>query len=296
MALQRTPPNTIISKSTPQLHESSFSDLDTLETNVSIKKRYKRSFEEITDNTNSFTSEIRSMITDFITEQNKKFESITQTNSIKEQNFEIQKSVDFMSEKYDELISQVAILESENKSSKSRIQELEEKLEVQERNSRSTTVEIRNIPKLDKENKDNLIEIINKVSSIVKQPPFQENLEIREIYRPKTKNETVVVDFTTTTRKSMFIKHVIAYNKSQKLLHQPTLNTSNLNIQGPPKTIFISDFLTTKARRLYFLARQQAREQNYYRCWTSFGRVFIQKQEKSPVTRIEEQEDLRKLM
>ena len=130
----------------------------------------------------------------------------------------------------------------------------------------------------------------------MKQPAFHEKLEIRDIYGTKSKNEFIIVDFTTTARKSTFIKHVIAYSKSQKILKIPTLTTSNLNLQGPPKPIFISDYLTSKARRLYFLARQQAREQSYYRCWTSFGRVLLQKLEGSPILRIEEQEDLKKLL
>lgn len=164
MALQRTPPNMSISQSNPQLHESTLNELEDLERNINIKKRYKRSFDDLIDSSASCNSEIKSMIADLITKQDKKLEDITQTlNSIKDQNYEIQKSVDFMSEKYDELITQVALLESENQSSKSRIKELEGKLEAHERISRSTTLEIRNIPKLERENKESLIEIISKV-------------------------------------------------------------------------------------------------------------------------------------
>lgn len=115
------------------------------------------------------------MIADLSSKQDRKLEVINHTlNSIKDQNFEIKKSVDFMSERYDELMNQVAVLESENKSFRFRIKELEDKLENQERNSRSTSVEIRNIPKTEKESKENLIEIISKVGSTVKQPAFSE--------------------------------------------------------------------------------------------------------------------------
>ncbi|KOB51939.1 Uncharacterized protein OBRU01_26845, partial [Operophtera brumata] len=44
------------------------------------------------------------------------------------------------------------------------------------------------------------------------------------------------------------------------------LNTAAIGLQGKKNPIYVSDFLTPKARRLYFLARDVARSNGYRFC------------------------------
>ncbi|CAH2093521.1 unnamed protein product [Euphydryas editha] len=54
--------------------------------------------------------------------------------------------------------------------------------------------------------------------------------------------------------------------------------------------------LTAKGARLYFLARDLAKSQNYKFCWTSYGRIYVRKNENSPVIVIKNENHVNSLM
>lgn len=67
-------------------------------------------------------------------------------SEIKKQNSELQISLQFMSDKYDTILQTLANLEEEKVKDKKMISKLEERIELLERKSRSTVIEIRNVP------------------------------------------------------------------------------------------------------------------------------------------------------
>ncbi|KAL4718354.1 hypothetical protein ACJJTC_002467 [Scirpophaga incertulas] len=73
------------------------------------------------------------------------------------------------------------------------------------------------------------------------------------------------------------------------------LNSKHLMFDGASKPIYITEALTTKAQKLFFLAREFARENEFKYCWTSRGIVFLRKADKQPPIRIESEKDLTKL-
>ncbi|CAG4967422.1 unnamed protein product [Parnassius apollo] len=72
-----------------------------------------------------------------------------------------------MSEKYDTLLSSVQSLQDENKAYRKRIEMLEEKIEGLERSSHSYRIELRNVPKKDRESKEDLLNILVKTAEII---------------------------------------------------------------------------------------------------------------------------------
>lgn len=183
-------------------------------------------------------------------------------------------------------------LQQENKNTKKQVQLLEQKLESHEKSARASTLEIRHIPKHENETKESLVNIIKDLSLAVNLPSKVAEAEIRDIYRTNTKTEAVVVDFTTVARKTSFISAVINFNKIQKEQKQLPLNTNHLKVKGPPRNIYVSDSLTAKARRLFYLARQCAKAHSYDGCWISFGRIFLRKSEGERPIQIKDEVDL----
>ncbi|CAK1593963.1 unnamed protein product [Parnassius mnemosyne] len=105
--------------------------------------------------------------------------------------------------KYDELLQRMTVLEQENLHYKKYVQELENKLDYLEKFSRSTNLEMRNIPKQDNENRRTLLDISKKVGSIVQLEPNLQDAEIRDIYRTKT--QTIVIAYMSTSRQENFL-------------------------------------------------------------------------------------------
>lgn len=249
-----------------------------------ISKRQKRSEPDDPSTSN----------VDIITLFNSKFDEMNTTlTSIQSQNQAIQMSMENMTRIQQQLLSKMDGLERENLEYKTRIIQLERKLDDLEKKSVSTSLEIRNLPKQKDENKISLVSTIKKICLSLAVPEPLADMEIRDIFR--TKPETIVVDFTTTTRKENVIQHYINFNKTKREQKEPLLNSDHLSLPGPTRPIYISDHLTSKARRLFYLARENVKNKKLVAAWTSYGRIYVKKDEGSTPIRITEESVLQQV-
>ncbi|KAJ0181480.1 hypothetical protein K1T71_003565 [Dendrolimus kikuchii] len=212
-------------------------------------------------------------------------------DEIKEQNFKLQESVDFTSKSYDEIMLKLKQMEKEKIDDNKYIRQLEEKIEQLEKKDRSTGIEIRNIPKKNYENKQDLVNIIINIGKTIN-IPIQRS-EIKDVFRTKTKATIapIVAEFTTVILKENMLMSVKKFNKENK---NNKLNTGQINLQGI-SPIFISENLTSKTKRLFFLARGVASQLEFKYCWTSYGKVLLRKDDGSPLLRIETEQELQAL-
>ncbi|KAG7296271.1 hypothetical protein JYU34_021396 [Plutella xylostella] len=115
-----------------------------------------------------------------------------------------------------------------------------------------------------------------------------------DIYRSNVKNDSIgsiIVEISSKLQKDNFIRSVKNFNKGQS----ERLNTSHIKINGPIKQIFVSECLTKKGKRLFYMAREFAKENQYKFCWTLNGRVMLRKNEGAPMIRVDDEKDLTKL-
>ncbi|CAF4882623.1 unnamed protein product [Pieris macdunnoughi] len=209
------------------------------------------------------------------------------------QNQEIQKSVENLTSRHDELLQKISDLEEDKDKLKQRVSSLESKLDLLEKSSCCTKIEMRNLPKQENQTKKILIgSILSLGSTIGLDMPVSES-EIKNIFR--SKNEAIIVDFTTTSRKEDIITKYKNYNRLQRANKQPLLNTDIFNLPGAPKTIYVSELFTSKAKRLSFVAQEYVRGKKLVATWTSYGKVYVKKEEGSAAFRIEEESDLHNL-
>lgn len=246
------------------------------------------------DEPNSLLSHIQDMFISFERKQNVKLEKLIDSmHTIKEQNADIQKSMEFLSTKYDEALVKIQDLEQRGKSYEAKIESLESKIEQLERYSRNSTIEIRNIPRQANENKSELRSIIKKVGETINQPILDS--EIQDILRLKTNKETknhILVNFISTTIKEGFITKCRTFNRENK---ENKLSTHHLQLPGPSKPIYVDESLTKLGRKLFYLARQFVKDNNYYSTWTSYGKIYLREKKDSLAIRIDTEQDLRKL-
>lgn len=256
-----------------------------------ITKRQKRNFDSYSETSPSAMAEVRSMLSELKLQQELKFDCLTGTiNTVIEQNDDIKHSMEFMSKQYDEMLTKMNHLETQNAEYKKQIKSLESKLELMEKNSRLSTIEIRNIQKIKQENKQTLCGIIKGIGSLVSPQNCIQESEIRDIFR--TKSDAIVVDFTTITRKESLLHKIKEHSKSRREQKDLQLNTQQLNLEGPSRTIYVSEYLTHKAKRLHYLAREYVKNKQLFAVWTSYGKVYVKKKEGLPAQRIEEEKDL----
>lgn len=298
MSVQRTPPssstNLVLSEVITDGSDTQLNTLEHQDNLVCVTRRMKKKRDDKREDiTTTLMPEITNLFEQFEKRQSSKLETLF--SNVTEQNSVIQNSIEFLSLKYDDFLQRMEHLEIENSSYKKKIEFLETKLEQMERNTRSSMIEIKNVPKQPSESKEDLRTIISKIGDVIKKPIS--STDVRDVYRLKTKNPSsnhIIVDFTTVTIKAAVIKKCREYNKTNM---NSKLNTSNIGFNNTPQPIYIEESLTKMSRRMYYLAREFVKENKHYTCWTSYGKVFIKEKDKhnALVIRINTEEDIRKI-
>lgn len=300
MPLKRTPPATAASCA----HSAcdSESDLNSAQATVARKnsqtkkstRNTKRKHEQVSGDDGSPTkSEMKLMFNDLKEDQNTKMKQLLDSiQDVKSQNADLQKSMEYMSQKYDDLLKRLDFLEGVRKSDNDYTKVLENKIESLERQLRSTTIEIRNIPMKQPETKQDLLNTVEKVGEVLN--VVLQQSDINNVYRinAKSENKPIIVQLHNTALKEKIINCAKRHNKSQK----DRLTTTLLNIEGPSKQVYISENLTQGAKMLFYKAREFAKVNDYSFCWTAHGRIFLRKREGAPQHRIDKEEDLRQVL
>lgn len=245
------------------------------------------------DSLKDFMSDMKNKFEEFEHRQDQRMMSLE--NIVKDLAVQItglRSTVDFISKQYDGLKIKVETLETERKNNLANIQSLEEKVENMERTQRLTSIEIRNIPVQKNETKTELLMIVANICKVANAPI--QNSDVRDIFRTSANptNKPIIVDFCRVVVKEKFLGCIKTYNKMHS---ENKLNTKSLRIDGPLKPVFVSENLTQKIKRLFYLSRDFSKSNNFRYCWTAHGKVYIRKTDGAPLLRINSEADLNKL-
>lgn len=232
----------------------------------------------------AFRDEMREMFTSLLAAQRQEFNKINPTlKKIQESNAKIECSIEFLSNQNAELQKRIEKLELQKKEDAKYIVTLEDKIENMQKNYRKANFEIKNAPKKEKETKDDLIKMVTCLSTTVGADIAKP--DIKDIYRVRGKrdgasNAPIVVEMTSTLQKTNILQRCKAFNIKNKT----KLRAKHLGFVVHEETsIFVSEQLTPKASRLYFLARDLVKSTSFIYCWTAYGNVYVRRDENSPI-------------
>lgn len=244
------------------------------------------------------TSDIKTFISRLMADQKKEIKNIVQVlTEVKQTNTNIESSIAFLSAQNNELQKKIEQLEGQSKRDREYITVLENKIEDMEMSSRKANFQLKNVPKVTGETKEDLIEMVICLSSNV--DCKIEKKDIKDIYRVNSKklgenNTPIVVETSSTIVKNDFLKmckHFNIRNNNHKLAAKHVGCRTK-----PDMPIFVSEQLTIKGSRLYFLARDLAKTKNYKFCWTAYGKVYVKKDEKASKIAIKSEAQIQQLM
>ncbi|CAG9791466.1 unnamed protein product [Diatraea saccharalis] len=244
----------------------------------------------------SFKEELKIMIEEIISNQHNELKKITPTlMDIQQTNKSIENSISFLSSQNEELKKKLEKFEMQAKKDREQIVLLEDKIEELQRNDRKNNFEIKNVPKAREENRHNLINMVLNLSKTIGCNITEG--DVHDIYRVKSSknviNTPIVVEVSSILLKNNFIKMCKSHNvkRKEKLCGKHLGFTTN---EDTP--IFIGEQLTAKGARLFYLARDLAKSKAYKFCWTSYGKVYIRKQENTPVILIKTEAQVNHLL
>lgn len=211
-------------------------------------------------------------------------------NSIKEKLImfdEIKSSLDFLSVEYDRLNKEAkensATLKKvciDNQRLQTNNDILTKKIECLEQFNRKNNVEIQMVPE---KSNENTVMLFNKLCSTVSFPIRTE--EILACHRVPQSNKSsgrpknIVVELPSTYTRDALLSAVKNFNKKNP---SSKLNSEHLDIPGKTP-IYVSEQLTPNNKELHAAVRHAAKEKNIKFVWIRNGRIFVRKNENSPV-------------
>ncbi|CAG9136994.1 unnamed protein product [Plutella xylostella] len=200
----------------------------------------------------------------------------TQNKEIHSTNQEIEKSINFINKEFEDMKKKVENLEKERSELNQYTKNLETKLKDLQLSSRNSSIEVRNIPIKDKEAHSDLVSVISNIGRTI--GCNIDTSEIRDIRRLPGKPGTtkpIVAEFVHVHTKQSFIAASKVFNK--KLPVPDKLNTETIGLPGNRQPVYVAEYLSASSKRLLYLAREFAKENDYGYCWSSSGNIFLRK-------------------
>ena len=224
-----------------------------------------------------FSSDQKSTLSTLVTEL---AEVKRQNIDIQKSNNEIEKTMTFISKQYDDMVMDLQSLKKENQAQNDYIQSLELKIQDFKQLSRTSSIEIRNVPPKDNETVLDLSTIIGKVGAVVNLPLI--DTQLRDTYRLPGKAGTIrpiIAEFANVQIKNQLLSCLRNYNKNSP--NDSRLNTTTIGLPGDRRPVYVAEYLPASSRKLFYQAREFAKQMEYKFCWTSNGSIFIRKEQGS---------------
>lgn len=262
-------------------------DIDTTPPNY-ITTRFKRKHNEgFTTEFEQFKKDMMAVMTSLMETQLNEIRKNTQTLSeIKESNRNIESSIEFLTAENEATNKKIQRLEKQTTEDKKQIYILEGKVEEVLKHSRRTNFEIKNVPKLGNETKVELLDIVMNLSKTIDCPLTK--TDIKDVYRTRGKPggpqaTPIIVETSSVILKNDVLKLCKLFNAK----HNEKLRAKHLGLRSLEDTpVFVSEQLTPKAARLYYLAREFKRQHEYKYCWTAYGNIYLKKDDNAKVIQL----------
>lgn len=282
--VQRSPPTTPVPDTEMPIQFSTPSEFEP----TKVTSRAKRIRPEYSPECEwkSFEDKIMKLLNKWKSEQDEILTKLTsEIKDIKVQNIEIQKTnaetlktVEFLNSDYECIKKSLQKIEKENSDQRNYIAELEKRVADLQRSSRSSCIEIRNVPANEKETVSHLTSIVLKTCNTIQ--PSANPPELRDVYRLPGKrgsNRPIVAEFLTVTARNEFLNASRAFNKG--LPPSEKLNTGHIGVPGESKPVYVAEHLPATQRQLFYEARMFAKNNKYSFCWYQNGRIFLRERE-----------------
>lgn len=280
--------------SSPTEKSQSESDLTTPTNYITtrIKRKREDDFGQFKVDFTHTISKLSAMIASQTTEIKNNSEVLKE---IKQTNRNIEEAVSFLSAQHDEFKNKIETLEAQSEVDRKYIAALESKIEDLQRENRKNNLVIKNVPTQKNESKATLVNMVTELGNTVSCPI--QKTEIKDVYRIHNKKEnsktsTVIVETTSTLLRNDVLKMCKAYN----VRNRGNLSAKHIGLQNNAETpIYVSEQLTPRASKLYYLAREFKKLHRYVHCWTSYGKVYLRKEDNSQVILVSSEAQLDRL-
>lgn len=169
----------------------------------------------------------------------------------------------------DKLSAEVRALKDENKLLKTELDSLQQYTRVND-------VIISGVPE---KNGENIVSVVQTIGEKLNFPTNESHIDA--CHRIKTNNveKSIKIILKLTTRQ--FKNDLLAAARSRR-----GLKAEDFGYSGNKTGIYLNDHLTSTNNKIFYMARQFCKENNYKYCWTKDCKIFVRQNDSSRIYRV----------
>lgn len=209
------------------------------------------------------------------------------TDFLKEEQNDIKSDVTRASERIKELESQKLMLESD-------INDLNHRLLVLEKSSRSRNVEIQAVPE---KKSENVIVLVKKLYEVLNLPLGEHEVcaarRVAKFNRESHRPRNILITLQSERQRDNLISAFKRFNKSNP---RNPITSSTIGVPGDSQIIYVSEHLSAQCKNLHAAVRKYAKEHSFKYVWVKYGRVYLRKDDNGPAIHVKTVEDLKKIV
>lgn len=227
---------------------------------------------------------IKNVLKDLLNEHLTPFKKTVQSDLV-----EIKKSLQFVSDGFDEqketinkLLDEIKSLRNQNQKLEKRVQELEDRVNFSEQQEKEKNLIISGIPKQTDSQTDEPKKVVKKVLSAI-QAGVNEDEILETYYVSKRENAPIVIKF----------KNKVSKQKVQIRIKQlKGIKVNECGLVGENKNIYFNDDLTKKNQYLFKIAREHKQNHKCKSAYVLNGRIYLRKDDNTEPIRVRNESDL----
>lgn len=192
--------------------------------------------------------------------------------------------------KLNEKVNKIEKISNENSALKHEVNNLQTRVEQLEQYTRINNLEIQGVPEKPNEN---IYHILEKIGDGINCPITPNDVDIAHRVAhmsPKPQPKAIIVRFLSRKKRDEVLG-------AAKLKYKLTSNNGSigLKIEDISNKLFINEHLTSQNKLLLKNAKDVAREKHFKYVWVRYGHVFMRRDDRSPVLKLNVLSDLNKI-
>lgn len=189
--------------------------------------------------------------------------------------------------KFQESIKTTDTFESEINTLRTSVSDLKLELNTQQQRNLLCNLEISGLPESTSEDLGNIAINLAKYAGVTL---TREDIDHINRVQPRQRNPGRPRNVVMKLRSRILKDNILAGIRKNR-----GVTTLDISMPGDTRRIFINEHLTVDNKILYKQCREAAKSKYYQYVWTKNCRIFMRKNETSPMTLIKQEQDLKKL-
>ncbi|KAL4716616.1 hypothetical protein ACJJTC_008251 [Scirpophaga incertulas] len=119
--------------------------------------------------------------------------------------------------------------------------------------------------------------------------------DLRDVYRLPSKKEHITSSVDVECINTIVKEKILTSIKNRYRSTFKPLTAADIGLEYPSTVINVSELLTTKGRRILYLAKNFKKTESFKYCWVAGGNVYLRKEDGQAAILIRNEQDLLKL-